>query len=50
MNYEIYNANTIHTEEAYLKELESIRAKGYDIDMEEELYGVVCVGAPIFNL
>lgn len=49
MKYEIYNSNTISSEEVYLKELETVREKGYAVDMEEELYGVVCVGAPIFN-
>lgn len=49
MKYEIYNSNTISSEEAYLKELETVRVKGYAVDMEEELYGVVCVGAPVFN-
>lgn len=49
MKYEIYNSNTISSEDAYLKELETVRLKGYAVDMEEELYGVVCVGAPIFN-
>jgi DNA-binding IclR family transcriptional regulator len=49
MKYEIYNSNTISSEEAYLKELETVRIKGYAVDMEEELFGVVCVGAPVFN-
>ncbi len=49
MNFERYNANTIHTKDAYLKELAVVRERGYAVDMEEELTGVVCVGAPIFN-
>ncbi|MDR3060721.1 MAG: IclR family transcriptional regulator [Dysgonamonadaceae bacterium] len=49
MNYQIYNKNTISSEEVYLKELEKVRKLGYAVDMEEELNGVVCVGAPVFN-
>ncbi len=49
MNYEIYNKNTISTEQVYLNELEKVRKLGYAVDMEEELNGVVCVGAPVFN-
>jgi DNA-binding IclR family transcriptional regulator len=49
MKYQKYNANTIQNEEAYLKELATVRNNGYALDMEEELHGVVCVGAPIFN-
>jgi DNA-binding IclR family transcriptional regulator len=49
MNFERYNANTILTKEAYLEELETVRKYGYATDLEEELSGVVCVGAPIFN-
>ncbi len=49
MNYQIYNRNTISTEEAYLLELDKVRKLGYAVDMEEELNGVVCIGVPIFN-
>lgn len=49
MKFEKYNANTILTRESYLKELTSVKQKGYATDMEEELSGVVCVGAPVFN-
>jgi len=49
MNYEMYNDNTIRDESSYLDELVLVREQGYALDMEEELHGVVCVGAPIFN-
>lgn len=49
MNFEVFNANTIHTKEAYLKELATVRENGYAVDMEEELSGVVCLGVPLFN-
>lgn len=49
MAFEPYNARTIVTKEAYLKELEKVRRFGYALDNEEELTGVICIGAPIFN-
>lgn len=49
MEFVRYNARTIVTLEAYLKELEKVRKLGYAMDNEEELSGVVCIGAPIFN-
>jgi DNA-binding IclR family transcriptional regulator len=49
MEFQKYNANTIQSKDAYLKELASVKEKGYAVDMEEELSGVVCLGAPIFN-
>ncbi|MDD4516848.1 IclR family transcriptional regulator [Massilibacteroides sp.] len=49
MKFTRYNSRTITTEEAYLEELEKVRKKGYALDNEEELSGVICIGAPLFN-
>lgn len=49
MKFERYNSRTITTTEAYLEELEKVRKKGYAVDHEEELSGVICIGAPLFN-
>lgn len=49
IEFEMFNENTIITAEAYNKELEQVRDKGYSFDFAEELSGVHCVGAPIFN-
>ncbi|MEG1544455.1 MAG: IclR family transcriptional regulator [Tannerellaceae bacterium] len=49
MEFTPYNSRTITTQEAYLKELEQVRKLGYSMDNEEELNGVICIGAPIFN-
>ena len=49
MRFEPYNARTITSREAYLEELEKVVRQGYAMDNEEELSGVICVGAPIFN-
>ena len=49
MTFPRYNDRTITSREVYLRELESVRKKGYAIDNEEEMSGVICVGAPILN-
>lgn len=49
MEFTRYNARTITTSEAYMDELEKVRKLGYAMDNEEELSGVLCIGAPIFN-
>ena len=49
MSFERYNARTITTRDAYLEELDKVRATGIAMDNEEEMGGVICIGAPIFN-
>jgi len=49
MSYEYYNENTIVSKQDFLKELEQVKKDGYGCDRAEELEGVHCVGAPIFN-
>ncbi|MBR8535038.1 IclR family transcriptional regulator [Carboxylicivirga sediminis] len=49
MGFEKFNNNTITTKSHYLKELIQVKSCGYSFDHAEELDGVHCVGAPIFN-
>lgn len=49
MTFARYNERTIIGCEEYLCELEKVRKQGYAVDNEEEMNGVICVGAPIFN-
>lgn len=49
MDYHPYNERTITSEEAYLEELSKVQEMGYAMDNEEEMSGVICIGAPIFN-
>ncbi len=45
-----YTERTITNTSDFLKELEQVRRCGYGVDMGEELSGVRCIGAPIYNL
>lgn len=49
ITYEKFNENTLTCEADLLKELEQVARCGYALDREEEMIGVVCVGAPIIN-
>ena len=44
-----YNENTITTKSKLLKELKEVNENGFSLDREEQLKGVVCVGAPLFD-
>ncbi|OPL08672.1 MAG: hypothetical protein AVO33_09660 [delta proteobacterium ML8_F1] len=44
-----HTAHTKNTREAILEELEKVREKGFALDLEENVIGLNCVGAPIFN-
>lgn len=49
MEFYKYNDKTILTKEDYLKELDIVLKKGFAMDNEEELSGIVGIGVPIFN-
>lgn len=44
-----FNDNTITCLKKFREELDSVIEKGYGVDVEEEISGVHCIGAPIFN-
>ncbi|MGM9759902.1 MAG: IclR family transcriptional regulator [Parabacteroides sp.] len=49
MDFVAYNERTITDPKLYLQELEAVRKRGYALDNEEEMSGVICIGAPVFN-
>lgn len=44
-----FNENTITNKRKFQEELKNVQRLGYSIDKEEQLKGVVCVGAPIYD-
>lgn len=44
-----FTAKTISNTADYIKELERVKTCGYGLDKGEELSGVRCIGAPIYN-
>ena len=44
-----FNERTITDKETYRKVLEEVRRLGYAVDRAEEIEGMHCIGAPIFN-
>lgn len=49
MEFVAHTAHTITTAEAYSRELELVRAKGYAVEREELAFGRSCVAAPILG-
>lgn len=45
----VYNENTIPNKSEFSKAMEEVRKLGYAIDRGEEIAGVHCIGAPVFN-
>lgn len=49
ITYTKFTDRTITNTKDYLKELDEVKSCGYGLDIGEELSGVRCIGAPIFN-
>ncbi len=49
IEYIPFTENTITNTPDYVQELNKVKDCGYGLDMGEELTGVRCIGAPIFN-
>lgn len=50
LRLERFTPNTIVAQRALEDELDQIRNQGYALDREENLAGIACVAAPVFNL
>ena len=49
IDFVAFNDNTIASREDFLQELDRVKEQGYAMDIEEEIIGVHCIGAPIRN-
>lgn len=49
VDFKKFNKNTISNAEQLERELATIRERGYALDLEEELEGVHCIAAPVYN-
>lgn len=49
MKFTRYNERTLDTRAKFETELESVKEVGYGLDRAEQIEGLHCVGAPIFN-
>ena len=49
IKFTFFNDNTIKNRTEFRKVLENVKKDGYSIDHAEEIEGMHCIGAPIFN-
>jgi len=49
IEFKVFNERTIHNKEIFLKTLKEVCKNGYSVDKAEEIDGMHCIGAPIFN-
>ncbi|WP_163399653.1 MULTISPECIES: IclR family transcriptional regulator [Flavobacterium] len=49
LDFKKFTNNTIIDKERFTKQLEEVRKLGYAIDNGEDIQGIHCIGAPIFN-
>jgi len=49
IKFTVYNERTISNKQDYINVLDQVRKTGYAVDHAEEIEGMHCVGAPIFN-
>ncbi len=49
IKFQKFNKRTIISQKKFIKELGNIKKRGYSVDHAEEIEGMHCVGAPIFN-
>ncbi len=49
MSFTPHNERTIVDRLGYKRELDRVFMRGYALDLEEELTGVVCIGVPVLN-
>lgn len=49
IEYIKHNNNTIIDESHLIEHIKGVREQGYSVDIEEEIAGIHCVAAPIFN-
>jgi DNA-binding IclR family transcriptional regulator len=49
MPFKKFNSKTIIEPDMFRKELDVVRKCGYGLDQGEELTGIHCIGAPVFN-
>jgi DNA-binding IclR family transcriptional regulator len=49
IRFEKCTSHTITSKRAYLAELKKVRELGYGVDNEEEVEGILCIGAPVID-